>query len=49
MTFEEFIAEFEALQDEGRDKEATILAQIEVDLYRRYWIEVLGEDAEDLG
>jgi len=28
MTLEEFTAEFEALQEEGRDKEATILSTL---------------------
>ena len=46
MTLEEFTAEFEALQDEGRDKEATILATLEEELYTRYWVEVQGEELE---
>ena len=46
MTLQEFTAVFEALQDEGRDKEATLLAQQEVDLYTRYWVEVCGEELE---
>jgi len=46
MTLEEFTAEFEALQDEGRDKEATILATVEEELYARYWVEVQGEELE---
>jgi len=46
MTLEEFTAEFEALQEEGRDKEATILATLEEELYTRYWVEVQGEELE---
>jgi hypothetical protein len=46
MTLEEFTAEFEALQEEGRDKEATILATLEEELYTRYWVEVCGEELE---
>jgi hypothetical protein len=46
MTLQEFTAVFEALQDEGRDKEATILATVEEELYSRYWVEVLGEELE---
>ncbi len=42
MTLQEFTAEFEALQYEGRDEEATLLAQEEPDLYSRYWVEVCG-------
>jgi hypothetical protein len=44
MTLEQFAAEFEALQDEGRDKEAALLAGFEPELYARYFTEVLGED-----
>ena len=46
MTLEEFTTEFETLQEGGRDKEATLLAQQEVDLYTRYWVEVCGEELE---
>ena len=46
MTLQEFTAVFEALQDEGRDKEATILATAEEELYTRYWVEVCGEELE---
>ena len=46
MTLEEFTTQFEALQEEGRDKEATILATVEEELYTRYWVEVLGEELE---
>jgi hypothetical protein len=46
MTLQEFTAEFEALQYEGRDKEATLLAQEEPDLYSRYWVEVCGEELD---
>lgn len=44
MTFEAFISEFETLQDEGRDKEAALLAGMEEELYARYWVEILGEE-----
>ena len=43
MTLEQFAAEFEALQDEGREKEAALLAGFEPELYARYWVEVCGE------
>jgi len=46
MTLEEFTAKFEALQEEGRDKEAAILATLEEELYTRYWVEVQGEELE---
>jgi hypothetical protein len=46
MTLQEFTAVFESLQDEGRDKEATILATVEEELYTRYWVEVCGEELE---
>ena len=46
MTFEAFIAEYETLQDEGREKEATLLAGMEEELYARYWVEILGEELE---
>lgn len=48
MTFEAFISEFETLQEEGRDKEAALLAGMEEELYKRYWVEILGEDLEEL-
>lgn len=44
MTFEAFIAEFETLQDEGREKEAALLAGMNEELYARYWVEILGEE-----
>ena len=44
MTLEQFTAEYEALMDEGRDKEACLLAQVEEELYLRYWVEVCGEE-----
>ena len=47
MTLEEFTAKFETLQEEGRDKEATILATVEEELYTRYWVEVCGEELQD--
>ena len=49
MTLAQFTAEFEALMDEGREKEAVLLAQWEVELYARYWVEVLGEDPAEVG
>ena len=47
MTLEEFTAVYEALQDEGREKEAALLAGWEDELYLRYWVEVCGEEVED--
>jgi hypothetical protein len=44
MTLEGFIAEYETLQDEGREKEASLLVCWEPELYRRYWVEVCGEE-----
>ncbi len=44
MTLEQFTAEYEALMDEGREKEACLLAQVEEELYLRYWVEVCGEE-----
>jgi hypothetical protein len=46
MTLQEFTTAFETLQEEGRDKEATLLAQEEEDLYARYWVEVHGEELD---
>jgi hypothetical protein len=43
-SFEEFVAEFEMLNDENREKEAVILAGQYPDLYERYWVEVCGEE-----
>ena len=42
--FTEFVAEFEMLTDENREKEAVILAGQYPDLYERYWVEVCGEE-----
>ena len=42
--FTEFVAEFEMLNDENREKEAVILAGQYPDLYERYWVEVCGEE-----
>jgi hypothetical protein len=44
MTLEAFIAEYETLQDEGREKEAALLAGMEEELCARYWVEILGEE-----
>jgi hypothetical protein len=44
ITFNDFIIEFETLQDENREKEAVILAGQYPDLYERYWVEVCGEE-----
>ena len=43
-SFTEFVAEFEMLTDENREKEAVILAGQYPDLYERYWVEVCGEE-----
>jgi hypothetical protein len=43
-SFTEFVAEFEMLNDENREKEAVILAGQYPDLYERYWVEVCGEE-----
>ena len=48
MTLEEFTAEFEALMLNDEEKAATLLAGLEPELYVRYWVEVCGEDPEDL-
>ena len=44
VTFDDFITEFETLTDEGREKEAALLAGEHPDLYQRYWVEVCGEE-----
>jgi hypothetical protein len=46
MTLEQFTIEFETLVDEGREKEAALLAGFEEELYVRYWTEVCGEELE---
>ena len=44
LSLTEFVAEFEMLTDENREKEAVILAGQYPDLYERYWVEVCGEE-----
>jgi hypothetical protein len=45
-TFTEFVAEFEMLTDEDREKEAVLLAGQHPELYSRYWVEICGEELE---
>jgi len=44
LSLTEFVAEYEMLTDENREKEAVILACQYPDLYERYWVEVCGEE-----
>ena len=44
VTLEAFVTEFETLTDEGREKEAALLAGEHPDLYLRYWVEICGEE-----
>ena len=47
MTLEEFTTEYENLMLNGDDKEATLLAQFEEELYKQYWTEVCGEELDE--